>query len=44
MKTYTATIAKALTRDPFAARIARRTRPRRARATFVPVRLTALPR
>lgn len=43
MKTYAANFAKALTRDPFAARIARRTRPRRARSTFVPVRLANLP-
>lgn len=42
MKTYVAIVAKTLTRDPFAASVARRTRPRRARSTFVPVRTAVL--
>ena len=45
MKTYVEIVAKTKTakaRSPFTLRIARSLRPRRARSTYVPVRLVAL--
>jgi hypothetical protein len=42
MKTYVEIVAKPKTRNPFAVRVARSMRPRRARSTYVPVRVVAL--